>query len=66
MKSRSGGVARSSAVIVSIWPAIAGWMAASLILLTVGAMTNAVRNSVSPPTIWFDGISWAPMACLRK
>ncbi len=32
----------------------------------VGAMMKAVRNSVRPITIWFDGISCVPIACRRK
>ena len=66
MNSRSGGAPRSSAVVTSICPAIAGWIASSLTWLAVGAMMNAVRNSVRPITIWFDGISCVPIACRRK
>ena len=31
-----------------------------------GAMMNAVRNSVRPTSIWFDGMSCVPSACLKK
>jgi len=31
-------------------------------LSATGAMTNAVRNSVRPIRIWFDGISCVPSA----
>jgi hypothetical protein len=34
--------------------------------LAVGAMMNAVRKSVRPMSIWFDGISCVPMAWRRK
>src|SRR3984885_9790482 len=29
-------------------------------------MMNTVRKSVRPVSIWFDGISWVPSACLKK
>ena len=29
-------------------------------------MMNTVRKSVSPVSIWFDGISCVPSACLKK
>ena len=31
-----------------------------------GAMMNTVRNSASPISIWLDGASCVPSACLKK
>ena len=51
MNVRSGGVARFSASPTSIFPAIAGCSATSLMRSATGAMMNAVRNSVRPTII---------------
>ena len=51
---------------VALQPAIAGCTASALMRSATGAMMNAVRNSVSPTSIWFEGISCVPSACLKK
>ena len=66
MKSRSGGVASRMASPTLTFPAIAGWIACSLMRSATGAITNIVRNRVRPMRTWFGGISCVPSACRRK
>ncbi len=66
MKSRSGGAPRVSASVTSISPAMAGCTARAWMRSPTGAMMKKVRNSVSPTSIWFEGMSCVPSACLKK
>ena len=58
-------MARSSATVASIVPAMYGCAASVLILSITGAITNNVRNSARPTSTWFGGVWPAPSAWRR-
>ncbi len=65
MKVLSGATPRSSAVLVSMLPAMYGVTASVRIWSMTGDITNSVRNSARPISTWFGGDWPAPSACRR-